>query len=363
MNTTHTTLTRRELYDLVWQTPMVKLAAKYGLSGRGLAKLCERHAIPVPGRGHWVATHAGYVMERDPLPGKPPPEMQVEITGNPDRDREEDPTVGAQIAYETDHPIVVPDKLNRPHPLVAKAREEGGVRLPINVSAKQVPRALRFFDALFKACEARGFSVKHVREDYKSRTTLEVHGEEMAIGLDEPNRRSDHVLTAEEEARKKRNGYLYSPRYDFTPTGRFVFTIDEWADGMRHRWTDRDRRPIEACLNEIMVAFVRISVTVLRPRRIEAVRRHQLEVERERLWQIERAKLDAVNKAVPDWRRAQDLREFIAAVERAAGASGESVEDGRLAEWLVWARDLAERSDPVKKFVRDLSKPTSSDDH
>lgn len=44
-------LTRRELYDLVWKTPAYTLAKEFGMSGRGLGKLCERHNIPVPPRG------------------------------------------------------------------------------------------------------------------------------------------------------------------------------------------------------------------------------------------------------------------------------------------------------------------------
>lgn len=96
------TMTRQELYDRVWQTPMVKIAAEYGISGRGLAKLCERHGIPVPGRGHWALTRAGYVMERDPLPPDPPPETQVSITGDPGKVKEEHPIVAAQIAYAKD---------------------------------------------------------------------------------------------------------------------------------------------------------------------------------------------------------------------------------------------------------------------
>lgn len=52
-------LTRRELYDLVWSKPMSKLAVEFGLSDRGLAKLCERHRVPVPPRGYWAKLNAG----------------------------------------------------------------------------------------------------------------------------------------------------------------------------------------------------------------------------------------------------------------------------------------------------------------
>lgn len=44
-------ITREELYEKVWNTPMQKLAMEFGLSDVGLAKLCKRHQIPVPGRG------------------------------------------------------------------------------------------------------------------------------------------------------------------------------------------------------------------------------------------------------------------------------------------------------------------------
>ena len=43
-----TTLTREELYALVWSEPIQKIALRYGLSDRGFGKLCARYEIPVP---------------------------------------------------------------------------------------------------------------------------------------------------------------------------------------------------------------------------------------------------------------------------------------------------------------------------
>jgi hypothetical protein len=330
---------------------MIKLAERWGLSGRGLAKLCERHAIPVPGRGHWALTRAGYVMERDPLPEKPAPDGKVEITSNSEHAREEDPVVVARIAYERDHPIVVPDKLARPHPLVVRAREDNASSLPISVSPKQLPRALRVMDALFRACVERGFAVSQTCEEREVRTLIKVHEEYMRVSLRETSRRTDHVLTAYEEKRK-REGFDWHPRYDYGPSGQLELSIDNWAHGTRRRWRDRERRPLESCLNEVVVALVRISVTVLTPQRLEWERQRLIEHERERLRAIQRTKLDALNRALPEWRQAQELRAFIDAVEAEARAtSGFSVEGGPLAEWLRWARDLAERSDPVRRFV------------
>src|SRR5687767_12788611 len=47
-----TELTREELYELVWSTPMSRLAGRYGLSDVGLAKVCDRHHVPRPPRGY-----------------------------------------------------------------------------------------------------------------------------------------------------------------------------------------------------------------------------------------------------------------------------------------------------------------------
>ena len=47
---------------------MVKLAKKYGLSDRGLAKICARLNDPVPPRGYWARKAAGQVVTKDLLP-------------------------------------------------------------------------------------------------------------------------------------------------------------------------------------------------------------------------------------------------------------------------------------------------------
>ena len=52
-------LTREELYELVWAEPIMKLARQYGLSDRGLAKICDRMGVPVPGRGYWAKVQSG----------------------------------------------------------------------------------------------------------------------------------------------------------------------------------------------------------------------------------------------------------------------------------------------------------------
>lgn len=59
---------RVDLYSAVWSKPMMKLAEEFGISGRGLAKLCERLRVPVPPRGYWRKVSLGQSIKKILLP-------------------------------------------------------------------------------------------------------------------------------------------------------------------------------------------------------------------------------------------------------------------------------------------------------
>src|SRR5262245_62845586 len=58
---------RKELYEQVWQEPVRQVASKYGISDVGLAKICRKLDVPLPGRGFWARKEAGHEDERPPL--------------------------------------------------------------------------------------------------------------------------------------------------------------------------------------------------------------------------------------------------------------------------------------------------------
>src|SRR6201997_2741458 len=66
------TLSREDLYELVWSKPMRDLAKDFGISDVGLAKRCRRLGIPVPGRGYWARVDAGQRLYRPKLPQRDP---------------------------------------------------------------------------------------------------------------------------------------------------------------------------------------------------------------------------------------------------------------------------------------------------
>lgn len=46
--------TVRQLFDRVWETPVLQLAQEIGASDVGLAKACRKAGIPLPSRGYWA---------------------------------------------------------------------------------------------------------------------------------------------------------------------------------------------------------------------------------------------------------------------------------------------------------------------
>ena len=63
MSQTRIRLTRAELYEKVWATPMRSLAKEFGLSDVGLAKVCRKHNIPVPPVGYWRRKETDGILE------------------------------------------------------------------------------------------------------------------------------------------------------------------------------------------------------------------------------------------------------------------------------------------------------------
>lgn len=59
--------TREQLYALVWETPISRLAKSFGLSNVGLRKICERHNIPTPPLGYWAKLAHGKKVRRPAL--------------------------------------------------------------------------------------------------------------------------------------------------------------------------------------------------------------------------------------------------------------------------------------------------------
>lgn len=107
-------ISRRKLYDLIWQRPMWKVAPEFGLSGNGLAKLCRRDGIPVPERGYWAKLACGKRVKKPALPAAPSRRETLVIEATPtNRGNLEDSMPGPlatllRAEREVPEPITIP---------------------------------------------------------------------------------------------------------------------------------------------------------------------------------------------------------------------------------------------------------------
>jgi hypothetical protein len=79
MPTNYITLTRQELYDMVWSKPMSSLAKEFGITDVGLAKRCRAVDVPIPYRGYWARVAAGQEPTRTPLFKRYPYRIPVKL--------------------------------------------------------------------------------------------------------------------------------------------------------------------------------------------------------------------------------------------------------------------------------------------
>ncbi len=117
-------LTRQELYEKMWLQPAIALAEEFGISGRGLGKICSRFEIPVPPRGYWAKLAAGKHVTRGPLPtAKSDIPSEILIQPSPEGSEAALPEqVRAEVTavLENRDQIRIPETLRSPHPIVER---------------------------------------------------------------------------------------------------------------------------------------------------------------------------------------------------------------------------------------------------
>jgi hypothetical protein len=391
------TIARRQLYEDVWTTPLAELSRKYGISTAAIGRACAGHHVPRPSQGYWSKKRAGWADPPPPLPTVDDPQLEtVELTeeqpegtaiGSASTRHAIDDEVNRRIEEELKAPpIVVPERLHSPHPLVAAAMEERErlvaderrrkrephtflsaqpePRVRANVSAlgkETRERAYRIMDTLLKSLEERGYEVGGPPQNFGGTTLVTVLGVKFDVRLHEPHRRQVHLLTPDEQRRKKEYGSVYAPAHDKVPTGRLCleFRVEGGWMVLAHR-QDGERVRLENSLKELLVAVLRKvdserQATRERERKAAALReaedRQRLEEERlQRLaleQQEEEDRLKVLLAEVKRWRDSQEILAYLEEIRRVVAARGGMIEPGsKLGNWMVWASNLARRLDP-----------------
>jgi hypothetical protein len=368
-------LKREELYKLVWSEPVSKLAQGYGLSDRGLGKICKRLEIPVPGRGYWQMKKKGLKMPVPPL--RPTKKLNatgayIRRTSKPQIDSEQDHETCDLITAEKlpENKITVPPSLDSPHSLIALTQrslmgakvDDRGLKQPrargcldIRVGQDSIDRAILIMDTLVKALETRGFDISVAKEPPFS-TSISVMDEVIQFALSEDLNRTERKLTVAQIKDKEKHPWMYRiQEYDYSPNGILSLKIkNDDSLNTRKTWSDGRRQRLEECLNSFVGGLIKAAIAI-KHLRAERKRRELKWQEERRQWEEserirreEEEKMKVLDREVASWQRSQQIRSYIDAVKKwGIQKYGEIKPVSKLQQWLTWATKQADRLDPL----------------
>jgi hypothetical protein len=281
-------LSRAEIYERVWTTPMRTLAAEFGVSDVGLSKLCHRHHVPTPPRGYWAMKQNGRELPRPRLPHAGTAAAEIVVIQRSSGKAES--TIPESERFE----IVVPNELVDPHPLIertvsslraASPKADGRVTpraktaLPVTVGPASIDRAAGILDTLVRGLEARGHRIEVTGPEHGRKIVVEVSGEEIGIVFGEKvdQERLDPTPTGNRNQTPDAWAYRQPEQYRQFPSGRLFLRMDAYYGfGMRTQWSDGRRQRVEKRLGAFIMQLETLAA------RIKKQREDQAEAERRR---------------------------------------------------------------------------------
>lgn len=370
--------TRKELYDLVWSQPMKTVAASIGISDVALAKHCKKANIPAPTRGYWAQKQAGRPTIQVALPlrffgacdrvggeshsiyryGSDWAEELRNASVPPISTFEEDLTSVEQRARILVDKLRCQRKFEPAHPLVARllAHDEerrqqfskwGSSYYAPKYDAGIERRRLLIINTFFLAAARLGcrpsMSTSKYGQDADSERTVTI-----TVG-------QSHVHFSIEPMKTKKD--------DRKERLRLAFGLARDRANAEQFWEDGEDGLLEQRLTDILVAMLVAAETSYRngvashrewiiERKSEAeaeLTRRKQEAERKARELAEKqareriARLLAQAKALA---RADQIRAYVDAVRSRILEGGMMQDD--FEAWSVWARQEADRIDPVK---------------
>ncbi|MEO7283499.1 hypothetical protein [Gelidibacter sp.] len=341
-------LTRIELYNLVWSKPVSKILEDYALSLTAFKNVCKENDIPLPLNGHWSKLKHNVQVEIIKLPNPSNNclvSMDHYLSEKSDTPQARLYKLTKQLLKETSLDFCVADRLSKPDALIVEAkigledfqkkryfRNDGIIstlenQISISVAKENIPRSLRFMDALIKLIKKRGHSIK-----IDSSTKIIINNQEIEVRFREIMKRGQH------------------PEYSWIskiPSGILSFRIDSHNTA---EWRDSENRPLETRLVDILAKLELVSqdmeaYQIMLEKGWEEQRiRREIEEEIKGKREKELSDFKSLTNSSGRWHKSERLRNYLDAFEAKAKEKGTLVEN--ILEWLLWARKKADWYDP-----------------
>lgn len=407
------TITRDELYGLVWAEPMIEVAKKFGVSSSYMARICTQLDIPRPERGYWARLKYGKKVKQTPLPETPPgistlfminrhkvivpktlpkpPTKKPRAKKNYRRPKQHDLLIGAKEHFETGNLSYEAGYLKPAKHLV----------VDIAVTKTGLQKALAFANELFLTLEERGHrvaiasqreqfwrgEVEHLVEPSKNRRQGYYHNNlwgpsrctvvyigTVAIGLT--------VIEMAEEAEARyvngdyvrledvKRGSYYEP-YSWTatreyPTGRLrlyaysPYGLAKWS----FTWEEKGKRQLINQIKSIVKTLEEAAVEVARlveegEDRAEQQRKERAqEQERRRIAEEKEHRIKLYNESraeifeiIEEWAKQNQIEQFFKDLEgQVDNLEPEDAE--RLMARLDLAREMIGSIDALDHFLK-----------
>jgi hypothetical protein len=376
-----TTLTRAELYQLVWSEPLRTLSKRFGISDVALAKRCRAANIPLPGLGYWAKKEAGKPVFQPVLPQRGLGQSDFLEIGPDERrsyaDAQEE-LLRTTLTPPEPFPDGMPEVLARARQIVGKVRASSSLAKPHPVVAKllaeddkrrekqsSIPyassfyapifespfekRRLRFMNGLLLAIARAGgrASLRGKEAQELSVTIGDTHLSFTLAPLKPPPAAYPPKQLPANEKMKLQLGWYESP-----PEIKVL-----WADG--------DGQVLEDQIEEIAASLFAYAewayrsgiqreyeYRVERKRELEErIHKQREEAERKERARIEKAATERREKLMCDaaaWRRASEIRAYVEAQIARWSLDVDAETLGALQTWAEWAMGQADQMDPLR---------------
>ncbi|HEY2007349.1 MAG TPA: hypothetical protein VGH23_00040 [Rhizomicrobium sp.] len=373
-----TSISRQELYDLVWERPTRTVASELGVSDVALAKACRRAEIPIPPRGYWARKAAGQKPTKIPLPLRFPgaaDELWIgghqyrhwhhyseeELLNMPEPPLpvfEESMEAVASRVEKMVRPIAAARNFDKAFGDISRllAHDEERRRRASSYDKPRYDsgvqrRRLLLLNSIFLAARSLGCSASmttskwQVDDPQHRGICITVGAQHVNFMLESPNFKNTRGRIDKEDNRLKLS--LGSPSNP-DACGKF--------------WIDADKRKLESQIREFMIAVLikaeqqhrdhafhhREWLIKQKEDAIKELARHKAEQgrrEKEQRVREEKAKVDSLLRQAEDMHKAMTIRVYVQEIRRrhsAASGGSEAFEN-----WFEWALGVADQLDPA----------------
>ncbi len=368
---------------MAWKIPLQQLAKQFCLSDVGLAKICKKHQIPVPGRGYWRKIETGKKASQKLLPKLKDASINIEIVY---REKEKEPQVIYSDAFNeiakkesevlnkitVSYDNIIKHKYAlRAEKLLINAKSDNNNIIhsrakcppPIYVTKNSLPRTIQIIDTLLSALKNRNFSIQWPKENTRYFSTT-IENIEIGFSISEKFDRKDHKPTKEEIAEQKEFSWRTPPKWDYHPNGKLCLNLltPKNVCNIKHHWNDGKIKRIENQFNEFIIEIYKVAeeYKLAEERKkqweIEAAERQKQYIEIQRQEAEYKRKVDYMFSAIESWKQSKLIEDFCQEITDSSKA--QPLTENQISSYkeiINYLKEYTKQINPILSFTNFLN--------